>query len=725
MILNSSQTIDTTNFASDLDPTKVTNEPYELFDLDVPDSDLIKRCARSLNDNINYWEQKPWFLQRTDVENINYILGEQIDEKYLLPHQTRYVDNRVFASVRAILAYATGQTAKPSVKPSKTDDRYKRIARNMQAFLYQHALDHQVNDKMRLAAKNLIIRKRGSLKLRFDENAGPFGDVLTDNIDPADVVIDRFAKYGQDPNTVYFKQRGTIEELVAKFPDKEKEILSFYSILRGTYSQMSRIVTWWECWFTYYDKSSKKRQGLCWFIPDSNIILGKMKNPNWIYTGNDKKDRIKNFASEPPKPFSWLNYWNTGRSYIDETCLLDQALPMQDIVNKRGRQIVENADYANGRTLVDKRVMEESDAKKFVNKGPKTIGMVDTTNTGNDISKAVLQLPGVPLPSYVLEDKFDARNEIDTLMGTPQQFRGEQPASKSPTLGQDLLVKNQAAALQDDIVLAINRAWEDYYGKLLQMLLVYSSDDYWIMTEGADGEYAQVTLTDDNIDTNVRLSVQVDSTLPLDKQSQRQMAIQLAQLPGRIDDLSLFEMLGLPEPDKLAERVQKFNISRLQYMESIEQQMYNAEAEQDITLLISNKKPEERDTYGEGYINYWNTFMTTNRYMKLQVKQPQVAQRLIDFLHQVANKAAMTESLKDSMLNPAGMIGGAPPLPIPKETVRVNVDGTPLDAAQTAGIANVPPPQSSAQANPGQTNQAAVQGAAGGSPPRMMTPPAM
>lgn len=698
------QTSDTSEFAQDLDPTKVVNEPYELFDLDVKDNDLVNRCVKSLNDNIQHWEKRPWLLKRTDIENINYILGEQIDEKYLLPFQTRYVDNRLFASVRSILAYATGQTAKPACIPSKTDDNYQRIAKNMESFLYQHANDHKVNDKMRLAAKNLIVRKRGCLKLYFDENYGPFGDVCTDNIDPADVVIDRYAKYGQDPNTVYFRQNCTIEELIAKFPDKEQEILNFYSIIQRRYSQMSRYVTYWECWFTYYDSDKKRRQGLCWFIPDSTIILGKMRNPNWIYTGDDKKDRITNFTAEPIKPFTWLNYWNTGRSFIDETCLFDQAVPMQDVLNKRGRQIVENADYANPRVLIDKRVMEQSDAKKWVNKSPKTVGMVDTTNSGNDITKAVMQIPGTQLPSFVLNDKFDARTEIDTLMGTPQQFRGDQTqGTKSPTLGQDLLVKNQAAALQDDIVQSINRGWVDYYTKLLQMQRVYSSDDYWIMTEGEDGQYAQITLTDDNIDTNVRLGVQIDSNLPIDKASQHQMAIQLAQLPGRIDDYSLFKMLGLPEPEKLAERVTKWNIDRMQYAESIETGLYNAEAEEDITLLINNKKPEDRDNYNADYINYWNVFMTTNRYMKLS---PQKQERLTAFLAEVADKAALTESLRDTMVNPAGMQDYPPPMPQPMP-----------------GQEGVQAPAAGPASPPGQTNTAAVQGAAGGSPPRMMTPP--
>lgn len=692
-----------------LNPNSVVNEAVEELNLDISDDELVRRVVKTLQSNIDHWEQVPWQLTRTDRENINYLLGDQLDEKYLLPHQARYVDNRLHASVRAILAYTTGQQAKPELIPSKTDDKSKRVASSMESFLYQHALDHEANGEMRLAVKNLITRKRGCVKLRFDKDYGPYGDICSENVDVADIVVGKYSIYGKEAEIYYQKQKCSVDELISNYPDKEAEIFEAFGYKRGTNSQMSRVVTYWECWFTYWDSKGKECEGVCWFLPNTDFILDKMPNPNWIPTGSDKNQKLINLTPKPIKPYIWLNYLNTGRSFIDETCLLDQAIPMQNILNKRGRQIVENADYANPRTLIDKRVMDESDAKKFVNKHPKTIGLVDTTETGNDIMKAVMQIPGQMLPSFVFEDKIDARSEIDVMMGTPSQFRGEQSQTANPTLGQDLLVKNQASALQDDLVDVVNKGWREYYLKLIQMCIVYLDDDYWVMTKGKDGDYVQISLHSENVDTNVRVSVQVDSTLPLDKQSQRATAIQLAQMPGRIDNQSLYEMLGLPDPDILAERTARSIIDPLGYISSLEQKMFNSEAETDIGLIVAGKIPDERDDYSEDYLNYWNLFMTTNRYMMIQQKTPDIATKLQNFLHAVANRASVTEGLRSSMLNPAGIVDQPVNPPAPKVDVRLLGQLDPGESAQKAGL---PPPQ----AINGQ------QGISGGSPPKMQNP---
>lgn len=695
--------------ADDLNPQNQVNEPYAIFNLDLDDDVLVGNVIGELNKDISHWEQAPWLLQTTDRENIDYMLGDQVDRNKLLDHQVRYVDNRLFSSVRAILAYATGQTAKPEAQPSKTDDRFIRVAKNMALMLYQHAVDHNVNVYMRLGMRNLITRKRGVLKLRFDEYYGPYGDICTENIDVADIVVDRFATYRSNPVRVYQKQRATVDELVDKFPEKKAQVLARFNIVRQTKSQMTQMVTYWECWFTYR-QDGKNKEALCWFLPDADFVLGKMQNPNWLYQGDDHSQRITNMTDMPPKPYVFLNYWNTGRSFLDETCLLDQAVPLQDVLNKRGRQIVENADYANPRTLVDKRVMDESDAKKFVNKNPKTIGLVDTSETGDNINNAILTIPGTMLPSYVMQDKFDARNEIDEMMGTPYQFRGANTQTgKNPTLGQDLLAKNQANALQDDLVAVANQGWQDYYTLLLQLMKVYLPDDYWLMTKGTNGEYVMIALNDGNVDTNIRLSIVTDSTLPLDKQQQRAMAIQLAQMPGRIDDLSLFEMLGLPDAEQLAERVQRYNLDRYTYMESIEQKMFNAEAETDISLVIAGKTPEDRDDYSERYLNHWNLFIASNRFQKLPLP---VQQSLVDFLHTAANKAATTESLHGSMLNPAGILDQPPATPLPKKTEQIRISGQ-IGPQESAAVAQPPPA-------PGQSP---APGSSAPSPPSVAPPP--
>lgn len=642
------------DYDDQLNINNTVDESYTVFDLDVADDKVQKLVINDLNLDVSYWNQKPWELEQTDKENIDYYLGNQIDPNKLTGGVAiPYVDNRLFASTRAIIAYVFGRMAKPEITPSKGDDRYIRMARQMEDGLYQHALNHDVNAKFRLAGKNLVVRKRGIIKLRYDENVGAFGDIITENIDPSDCCVDRFAGYGQDPNRFYQKLKGTIQELCVKFPDREQEILKAYGIKRAIYSQTSRMVTYYECWFSYWEKGQKS-QGVCWFIPNTAVVLGKMRNPNWLYKGSDKKQKIANITDEPIKPYIWFNYLNTGRSFIDETSLFDQAKPQQDILNKRGRQIMENADYANPRILVNGGALEQGDADKIVNKSPKTVVVLNKMKPEDNINNAVVKVEATMLPDYVISDKYDTRNEIDTMMGTPSVFRGEQPQNQSKTLGQDLLIKQQAGALQDDLVVVINEAYARYYKYLAQMFNVYMTDDYWIMTKGNDGRYTAILLSSDSIDTNVKVGVQANSNLPLDRDSQSNVAMNLAGA-GLIDPLTLYRDLGLPDAEERAERLQKYMLDKMAYSKSIEQQLYNAEADADITLVIANKVPEERDNYDEKYLNHFNQFMTTNRFLKLQTEDPDAAGRVVAFLNDVSNKAAEQQALKDSMLDPAGM----------------------------------------------------------------------
>lgn len=707
------KTAEVGQFTSELNPQNVTDEEVQLFDLSLTDDQLIKITANQLTEDISHWETEPWLLTQTDKENIAYLIGIQSDGKVSNPQtQTPYVDNRLFASVRAMLAYATGQPGKPELLPSKTDEKYLTMARQMGSGLYQHVLDHKVNQEFRLATKNLIHRKRGCVKLRYDPDCGPYGDIVTENIDPADIVVGRFSKYGQNPDRIYHKQKCTIQELVAKFPDKKEEVYQYFGFQRGVYSQVSRVVTYWECWFTYYDADGAA-EGLCWFIPNSQIILGKMQNPNWIATGSKKEQKIQNLTDYPVKSFVWLNYWNTGRSFIDETCLFDQGRPLQDIINKRGRQIVENADYAQPRVLANGTLWDESDAKKFVNKSPKTIGLLNNMTQEANINNAVMVIPAQQLPSFVMEDKVDARIELDTMMGTPTQFQGaNSTSSKNPTLGQDLLIKNQSSALQDDLVGVVMQGWATYYTYLLQMMNTYLDDDYYVMTKGQDGAYNHILLNQKTIDTNVRVTITVDSTLPIDKNSQRATAIQLLQM-DKIDLLSAYEMIGLPDPQQLVDRTMRSQLDSLGYLSSVEQQLMSAEAESDIQMIINGKVPDDRDDYDEDYLNYWNLFVSSNRFTKLP---PQVQDQLTGYLQQVANKAALTEGLRSSMLNPAGIADVPVNPPAPSRTIRIN--GM-LDPAQSAQAANLPPPQAPAAGSP-QAPQPAPKGQA--SPPRMTTP---
>lgn len=665
------------------------DEPFEALHLDMDDDTLDKMLVNSLEADREHWNKKPWALQTTDIDNTAFLLGDQVDDKDYLKNDSKYIDNRLFTSVRAVLSYVTSQLTKPDISPSKSDEIYLKGARDIGMALYQHSLDEKVDYKVRAAVMNLLTRKRGYLKLRFDPNMGLNGDIVTEVCNPEDVIISRFAKFLGNPDKIYHRIRCSIEELCARFPDKREQIMAAYGIQRGVFTQMSRMIEYFECWFTYTGQDGKPHEGVCWFVHEKHLILDKMRNPNWVYLASDKKEKEANVTSVPPKPFIAFNYINTGHSYIDETCLVEQAMPMQRMLNKRGRQIWENADYVNGRWLADKEAFSQEDARNLVNKGAKTVAMVDMKKVANPLQNVA---PNA-MPQYVYNTLLDARNEIDQMMGTPSVFKGAQP-DQQDTLGRDLMVKQQAGALQDDLVRAVAMSMEEYYKVKLQLMRVNYTDDYYFQTKGGDGKYMFILINGDKLDTNVRVSVQADSMLPLDKASIQQTAMKLWTSGQAIDYKSLMEDLGLPNPDIRAERYLKSKIDPINYLKSVELDQVNDEVETDIMLLIANKTPEERDDYGEDYFNYFNNYLASNRFAKLQASDIKASQRIVLFLAAVQHAMMQSVNLQGVMLDEAGISDAPMNPPMPKVDEKLVGTLPPQAVDNIAGVKSpsAPPP---------------------------------
>lgn len=699
--------------------TYLDSKPYVLFNQEMPDDVLDKLLIKELDKDVDHWNLKPWKLRDVDNENVKYFLGDQKGRGPYIKASDDYVDNRLFSSIRAILSYATGQLAVPSITPSKSDDEYLRMAREIQQALYQHSSEEHVEDKVRATIMNLLLRKRGYLKLRFDPNAGIAGDVITEVCNPEDITIDRFAGYMKNPNKIYHRQRSTVDELCAKFPKKANDIYKAYSIKKGVWTQRTQMVTWFEAWFSYFDSKGVPKEGVAMFIPEHHMILDKMPNPNWIYMKSQKKEKQTNVMDYPPKPFINFNYLNLGHSYIDETCLFEQAKPQQDILNQRGQQFNDNISYMNGRWVMSKKAASDQDATKFINRGSKTILLVNA----EDVSKAVQVMTPQIMPASVYQSIVDTRNEIDDITGVTALFKGTQPQNQN-TLGRDQMLQNQSTMLQDDIVRAVQTGMELYYKIKLQMFRVYYTDDYWFQVKGGDGKFDFIFLNGDTIDSNVKIGVEVDSTLPLDKANIRATAMNLAKM-GKIDQQTLMEDLGLPNPDIRTERWIRSQIDMYTYMQSVEQQMENNDASIDIKLLIAGKIPAERDNYDKEYLDYYNHYVSTNKFTQLEDRQKQA---IVQFLQIVQIKAQRTARLGETMLNDAGILDRPPIFPLPKRTMQIKLMGN-MNPQTTQGIAQTegqmftpitgaedaqnPNKQASAQSGPSQLNNQAQPGGGG------------
>lgn len=663
----------------------VTDHDYEQFNLAMDDDTLLNMLARSLNENVEHWNKAPWSLEETDKRNVNYLLGEREQDITVVIDDKEFTNNRLFTAVRAILSYATGQMAKPEIGPTSNDTEDKKLAAGIGLGLYQHSLEEDADDLFRVCLLNLITRKRAYLKLRYDPDAGVDGDVVTDTCNPEDITLDRFAAYKKEPNIRYQRLTCTVDEMCAKFPAKKDVIYNFYNIERGVFTQISKVVEYYETWFTFFE-GDDKAYGVAWFIPDSGFILDKMKNPNWIYKGSAKNQKKVNVLNAPPQPYVDFSYFNLGKSHIDETCLFDQAVPLQKLINKRLKQITDNADYVNGRWVMNKDAVDEDDAKGFVNKGTNTTLLVKS----EDVGKAVVNIQSSQLPAYVYQSLLDAYGQLDSIMGTPNQFRGE-GSDASNTLGKDQMIQQQASTLQDDLVRAVNKAAKRYYELKLHLMNVNYTEDHKFSEKAADGNYNFFIISGDGIDPNVKVSVEIDSTLPLDKSSISAVAQNLARL-NRIDNLTLFEDLRLDNPELRAERLMRQQLSPLGYMQSMQALQENNDAELDIRMVEAGKTPDERSVYDEPYLTYWNNFMTTNRFTMIQRDNPKAAQRLVTFLQFIQQKAQQMAQLQSTQqptqLDDAGLVPFQAPPIIPK----VSITGA-LSQGDSMQMARVNPAQ--------------------------------
>lgn len=316
----------------------VTDLP--VLNLDIPDKELIANFKRWTENAISFWNNPAGYnLDEKRKKNKNYYLGKQLDESKLYNYQIPYIDNELFIATETITAYTTSSNPSAEVMPENDTIQSKVMAEELEWALNVHSEKFELATKIEQVERALYMKYVGILKLYWDESVQ---DVVPKSVDPDDIVVDPSCKQGENPMFICERLTATYQQLVNMFPEKEEEILRSLGRQRRTAKLMSSVYSYNEVWFTQVDGDGET-ECVAWYIND--IILDKRKNPNYFY--REDGVQLTNYLNKPEKPYVFFNYMNDGSHVIDQTSPFEQAIPLQDILNKRGRQIVENADTAN------------------------------------------------------------------------------------------------------------------------------------------------------------------------------------------------------------------------------------------------------------------------------------------------------------------------------------------------------------------------------------------
>lgn len=670
-----------------------------IFDLKIADGDILNLIKKPIADSDAYWSNT-FNLKKVREKNMNLWLPNHWKGKDVYDYQEDYLyqDNRTFTSIETICAVVNSRIPQPDVMPGQDNPISKQIAEDLQRVLYAHSKKFRTSDIFRIITRNLLIKRIGYVKLRWDPTLGEYGDIVPEFVQPEDIVVDQDAKWGDVPRFQAQRIRNkTGEELIAMFPDMRQQIYQLLGVNRvdskgnlvAYKSHLGKKKNIWEVWFRYYDEANEKYGGALAYVDENfQTVLGKMRNPNWNYEDETKKGECSNLLDFPQPPFMPINHLNDGSSYIDLTTLVEQGASLQNILDRRGFQIMENAEQAGSGLIFNTQMIKKEDIARLTGSPDERIGV-----KGN-VTQAVMRVAPPPLPSYVIQDKEDARSEIDNIYATHDITRGESPGSE--TLGQSQIQKGQDYTRMDDIARAVERMAALYYRYLVQMMKVYYTDEHWFWAAGEDGQFDRVMMQADMIEDGVDISVEEGSTLPPNKSSMQEFATTIAPL-GLIDPLSLYEVGAggtLPSPKKMMERLVKWKLDPMSFVQDTQNEEIDRNAFMDIQVLLRGEMPEPRDEISPEYLKFLNNYMTSSgNFMKQDDKikslfvewaktcqdiankqlQAMMSQLPTQEEMQNANNQALQQHQLEQQMMPAGPPGappagppnGPPPAPMP------------------------------------------------------------
>ena len=529
-------------------------------------------------------------LRYARAQSERMVLGKQIDVSKLYRYSIPYIENEIHVALDTILAYVTASTPKVEIWPAQDTEQSRMLARDLNKAVNAHSEKFNLVKVFEQIVHDDLVKRVGVIKVVFDPDCGPDGDIVPLVINPDWLVVDKNVLMNGNPEFIAEAHKESVEKIVERYPKKKEEIFKTLGIRRGTKSQLSAEVVWWEVHATVYEKYGEKPDEMVFeFVED--VMLDQYKDLNWIYDGDSGK--YKNFLDEHRKPYIPLNYLNDGTHWIDQTTPIEQAYSMQDILNKRGSQIMQNADTANGFLAFSSEGITADDVENLV--GDPNQKFIIATN-GRPLGDYVMQIPPHMLPDYVLDDKIDLRSTLKTIMATPAQTQGsnQSEAGKDQTATEAMMIKNQSTGRLDRLVRSIEFTAKQYFNFLIQMMLVHYTEKRWFIYNNGDGEFDYVAINRDTIETGMMVNVSSGSTMPYDKSRSQATALNLAKM-GLISPLDLYKDLDLDSPQQRYENWVKWKTDPMSLSRDAETRGQDSKALGEYIAIMGGAKDVKPD----------------------------------------------------------------------------------------------------------------------------------
>ena len=504
--------------------------------LDMGDEELLKLKKKWEAD----YDQLRQKMEPVWKQNEAYWVGQQFSTPEMMAMDRPLMDNRIFMALETFLPIATRNNPEPVVMSMGGNEE---IAAKLGKMLTYQSDILRMKLKLKQVMRNWALYQLGVAKIGWDLEKD---DITIRVIRPQRLILDKDATVEECNYTGRYigeVRRDSAETLISRFPKMKREIIECV----GGEEKIGSEVAYQEWWTP---------KMVFWTL--KQYVLGKMKNPHWNYEetmpemdpmGQVQEQVIpgQNHFKTARMPYVFLSVFNKGLQPFDDTGLIQQNLSMQDLINKRMRQIDSNADTTNGVWIASSAAISKDQLARIKGRANEKIWL-----DGPDVN-GIKRDTGRELPQFVYQNLQDARNELDNVFGTrgsaPAGIQGEQTV-RGKILSKSLDTDRIGGGISE----YLEQFADETFNWMVQMMYVYYDVPHTACILGSMGSQFIDVAKQDLGPEKILVSVKSGSMIPKDPMTQRNEAIDL-WTAGAIDPLTLFEKLDFADPQKAVMRL--------------------------------------------------------------------------------------------------------------------------------------------------------------------------
>lgn len=628
-------------------------DQFSILTLKISDDTLIGNLNQRIDDSKAYWDEQMGFnLTSVRNDNMRMYLGEQVDAHDYYKYETPYVENQIQLVVESIVSYCTARTPQSEVAPNDDSDRARKFALDLENAHAAHSRKFNLRGLIEICVRNWELKRAAYIKLEFDPSHGKNGEIIPRAIDPMHIVWDKNAAYGENPGFITHFIKYTVEQLVFLFPEKKNEIFKTLGIQRRGPRNMTNEIVVRQTWFTHFDNGEPQEACVVHF---EDVLLAKYDDPNWLKARD-------NFLDAPEKPFISLNVMNDGNHGIDFTTPIEQAIKLQRVLNRRGQQIMTNADKANGIKIINGKTtgITKEAAENLTGDPNQTILLNPREKSAESpISSMIDILPAHDLPAFVLNSQVDARTQLGNIGGAPSDFTGADSNGDDPTLGQSMMKKDNASGRQDTLIRALDTFVYRYFNFLTQMMFVWYDEDHYFYYNGQDGQFDKITVNRNYFKLVAGVNIKAGGTIAFDEN--RRQAIVLKLLDGdKIALIDAYRELGFENPQKLYDNWAKQQANPMDLARDGNETYDNTQAYVEFDEIMAGKNPKMKYDKDKDFILTLRKLMLTDEFLHAKARYQQAfVKRIQEYIDSLELRTSLDQ------ISQQGAEGLDPTKPIP------------------------------------------------------------